>query len=205
MNEGLFRFGGRTRCSWCAGDSLYVAYHDTEWGFPVRDDNRLFERLSLEVFQAGLSWLTSLCKRENFRRVFAGFRIDAVAHFGTRDVSRLLRDSGIVRHRAKIESTINNARRCAALIDEFGSVSAYLRHFEPSRTSRPKPLTLETLRRISSTVESIALAKDLRHRGWRFLGPTTAYAFMQATGLVNDHLHGCEIRPFADRARSGLT
>ena len=150
--------------------------------------------MALEGFQSGLSWLTILRKRENFRRGFANFEIERVARFGLRDVSRLLKDAGIVRHRGKIESTINNAKRCADLVDEFGSLSTFVWRFEPDPKTRPKKLTLDALRAMPATAESTALSKDLRKRGWSFVGPTTMYAFMQAMGLVNDHLHGCAFR-----------
>jgi DNA-3-methyladenine glycosylase I len=183
---------GRLRCAWCRSGDDYIAYHDTEWGFPVRDDRRLFEKISLEGFQSGLSWLTILRKRENFRGAFANFEIDRVARFGKRDVARLLKDAGIVRHKGKIESTINNAKRCADLVEEFGSLSNYVGRFEPDPKSRPRKLTWDRLKAMPTTPESVALSKDLRQRGWSFVGPTTMYAFMQAMGLVNDHLHGCE-------------
>jgi len=190
--EGLWRGpDGRLRCSWCRGDAGYVEYHDTEWGVPTRDDRALFEKICLEGFQSGLSWLTILRKRENFRRAFAGFDSARVARFTQRDVTRLLDDAGIVRHRGKIESTINNARRCADLVDEFGSVSAYVWRFAPDAKTRPKKLTWGVLKTMATTPESVALSKDLRKRGWTFVGPTTMYAFMQAMGLVNDHVHGC--------------
>jgi DNA-3-methyladenine glycosylase I len=182
------------RCWWCGTDPLYVRYHDEEWGRPVTDDRRLFEKICLEGFQAGLSWLTILRKRENFRRGFANFEIERVARFTARDVNRLLKDAGIVRHRGKIESTVNNARRCRELIDEFGSLSDYVWRFEPAPRSRPKKLTWEVLKTMATTPESTALSKDLRRRGWTFVGPTTMYAFMQAMGLVNDHLHRCHYR-----------
>jgi DNA-3-methyladenine glycosylase I len=182
------------RCAWCRASDEYVTYHDTEWGFPVHHDRRLFEKISLEGFQSGLSWLTILRKRDNFRRAFAGFDIERVARFTSRDVSRLLKDAGIIRHRGKIESTINNARRCADLVDEFGSLSAFIWRFRPEDRSRPKKLTWEVLKGMGQTPESLALSKDLRKRGWSFVGPTTMYAFMQAMGLVNDHIHGCAIR-----------
>jgi DNA-3-methyladenine glycosylase I len=186
---------GQVRCGWCSAAPEYVAYHDSEWGVPVRDDDRrLFEKICLEGFQSGLSWLTILRKRENFRRAFAGFEIERVARFTGRDVNRLLKDAGIVRHRGKIESTINNARRCEELIEEFGSLSNYVWRFEPPRRSRPTKLTWDLLKTMSTSPESIALSKDLRRRGWTFVGPTTMYAFMQAMGLVNDHLHGCSYR-----------
>ena len=183
---------GQVRCAWCSASPEYVAYHDTEWGVPVYDDDRrLFEKICLEGFQSGLSWLTILRKRDNFRRGFANFDIQQVARFGKRDVGRLLKDAGIVRHRGKIESTINNARRCEELIEEFGSLSNYVWRFEPRARTRPKKLTWDVLKTMSTSPESIALSKDLRRRGWTFVGPTTMYAFMQAMGLVNDHLHGC--------------
>jgi DNA-3-methyladenine glycosylase I len=195
IKDGLWKgLDGRRRCAWCRGSEDYAAYHDTEWGFPVRDDRALFEKISLEGFQSGLSWLTILRKRENFRRAFAGFDVERVARFGKRDVTRLLADAGIVRHRGKIESTINNAKRCADLKDEFGSLANYVWRFEPDAKSRPKKLTWDALRAMPMTAESTALSKDLRKRGWTFVGPTTMYAFMQAMGLVNDHLHGCAFR-----------
>jgi DNA-3-methyladenine glycosylase I len=179
------------RCWWCGTDPLYVRYHDEEWGRPVRDDRRLFEKVCLEGFQAGLSWLTILRKRDNFRRAFAEFDIDRVARFTARDVARLLKDEGIVRHRGKIESTINNARRARELRDEFGSVAAYFWQWQPAPGARPKRLTKEVLATMSTSQESVALSNDLRKRGWTFVGPTTIYAFMQAMGLVNDHVDGC--------------
>ena len=197
--------GVHTRCAWCGSDPLYVAYHDAEWGFPVRDDTRLFEKISLEGFQSGLSWLTILRKREHFRRAFAEFDIARVARFGSRDVRRLLGDTGIVRHRGKIESTINNAKHCADLIDEFGSLAAFVWRFEPHPRSRPKKITWPILKQMPTTPESVALAKELKRRKWSFVGPTTAYAFMQAMGLVNDHIHGCDIRRHAERDRKQAT
>jgi DNA-3-methyladenine glycosylase I len=193
--DGLWKGSdGRRRCAWCRGSEDYVAYHDTEWGYPVRDDRALFEKMALEGFQSGLSWLTILRKRDNFRRAFANFDIERVAKFGPRDVARLLTDAGIVRHRGKIESTINNAKRCHDLVEEFGSLSAYVWRFEPDPGSRPKKLTWDAVRAMPTTAESTALSKDLRSRGWTFVGPTTMYAFMQAMGLVNDHLQGCAFR-----------
>ncbi len=192
---------GKPRCFWGVSAPEYVAYHDTEWGFPVRDDVRLFEKLCLEGFQAGLSWLTILRKRDNFRAAFAGFAPAKVARFGARDVARLLGDAGIVRHRGKIESTINNARRALELIEEAGSLSEYVWRFEPPARERPKKMTWAALRAMPKTPTSIALAKDLKRRGWTFVGPTTVYAFMQAMGLVDDHVEGCVIRPAAERAR----
>lgn len=189
------------RCFWATTASDYAAYHDTEWGFPVDDDHRLFEKLCLEGFQAGLSWLTILRKRENFRRAFAGFDYEKVARFGARHVRALLADPGIVRHRKKIESAINNARCAADLADQFGSIAAYVWRFEPAEKQRPARVTRRRLMTMATTPTSIALSKDLRRRGWTFVGPTTAYAFMQAMGLVNDHIDGCDVRPLARQAR----
>lgn len=182
------------RCWWCVGDSLYLDYHDNEWGFPVADDFRLFEKICLEGFQAGLSWLTILRKRENFRRAFKGFDFFKVARFNSRSVERLLNDSGIVRHRGKIESTINNARRAIELVEEYGSLAAFVWQFEPQGRGHPKKIP-------SQSMESVALSKALKERGWTFVGPTTAYAFMQAMGMVNDHVDGCVVRPKVDAAR----
>lgn len=194
----------KPRCFWAGSAPEYVRYHDEEWGYPTDDDVRLFEKVCLEGFQAGLSWLTILRKREAFRHAFAGFDLEKVARFGARDVKRLLGDAGIVRHRGKIESTINNARRACDLRDERGSLAAYFWGFEPAPAARPRRLTLATLRRMSTTAESIALSKDLRRRGWTFVGPTTSYAFMQAVGIVNDHLGGCVTRATVERARRGF-
>ncbi|HEY0591181.1 MAG TPA: DNA-3-methyladenine glycosylase I [Thermoanaerobaculia bacterium] len=193
---------GVPRCWWAGTDPLYVRYHDEEWGFPVRDDRRLFEKICLEGFQAGLSWLTILRKRENFRRAFAGFDVARLAKFRARDVERLLRDEGIVRHRGKIESAIGNARRAIALAEEAGSLAEYFWSWEPDRRGRPKRITRAALMTLAKSPESIALSKDLKRRGWTFVGPTTIYAFMQAMGLVNDHLDGCAIRRRAEAART---
>ena len=192
-NDRWLRTGadGVTRCWWCGDDPLYVAYHDDEWGRGVHNDTRLFEKLCLEGFQSGLSWLTILRKRDSFRAAFAGFDIERVAAFGPDDVERLVLDAGIVRHRGKIESTINNARRAVDLIDEVGSLSAHVRSFAPSEPHRPPdadPIP-------PTSPASVALSKDLKRRGWTFVGPTTMYAFMQAMGLVNDHIEGCAVRP----------
>ncbi len=195
---------GRPRCFWGVSTPDYVAYHDAEWGFPVVDDRRLFEKLCLEGFQSGLSWLTILRKREAFRAGFANFDIAKVATFGARDVKRLLGDAGIVRHRGKIESTINNAKRALELVAEHGSLSAYAWTFVPPAAERPKKLTLSALRTMPKTPTSIRLSKDLKKRGWSFVGPTTMYAFMQAMGLVDDHIEGCVIRPTAEAARASL-
>jgi DNA-3-methyladenine glycosylase I len=195
LPKGLFQGeDGRPRCAWCQASAAYRHYHDHEWGFPVSDDRRLFEKLCLEGFQAGLSWLTILNKREAFRHAFANFDAARVARFGERDVVRLLADAGIVRHRGKIESTINNAARLLELRREFGSLSAYAWRFEPAPRSRPKRMTLAALQKVGPSAEALAMAKDLKRRGWSFVGPTTVYAFMQAMGLVNDHLDGCHVR-----------
>ena len=193
---------GRVRCWWPGSDPLYQRYHDEEWGVPVTDDRRLFEKICLEGFQSGLSWLTILRKRENFRTAFAGFDFDAVARFTARDVHRLLTDAGIIRHRGKIESTINNARQARDLRDEFGSLATYFWRWQPDTTARPKRLTRASLMQMSTTPASIALSKDLKKRGWTFVGPTTVYAFMQAMGLVNDHLHGCFRQGDVERIRT---
>jgi len=203
--DGLVRGpDGLTRCWWGASSPEYLPYHDTEWGLPVTDDARLFEKLCLEGFQAGLSWLTILRKRESFRRAFHGFNFHQVARFGKRDVTRLLRDSGIVRHRGKIESTINNAKHALDLVAEYGSLAAYFWRFEPDPKTRPRRLTRNALMKLSTTAESVRLSKDLKRRGWTFVGPTTVYAFMQAMGLVNDHLQGCHVRAVVEHARVEL-
>ena len=186
---------GRPRCRWCAAAPEFFAYHDTEWGFPVGDDRRLFEKLSLEGFQSGLSWRTILAKRENFRAAFHGFDFDKIAQFTEQDVERLLQDAGIVRHRGKIEAVINNAKRARELIDSEGSLAAFIWRYEPDPKQLAKPQSAST------SAESIALSKDLKKRGWRFVGPTTVYAFMQAMGLVNDHVADCAIRAKVERAR----
>ena len=193
------------RCAWPGTDELYLRYHDEEWGRPVTDDTRLFEKICLEGFQSGLSWITILRKRENFRRAFSNFEPEAVARLGARDVRRLLKDAGIVRHRGKIESTINNARHALELIEERGSLAAYFWSWEPAASQRPKRLTHAQLRKMGTTPESIALSKDLKRRGWTFVGPTTCYAFMQAMGLVNDHIEGCDLRAEIEALRRGFT
>lgn len=190
------------RCFWVRGAAPdYLAYHDDEWGFPVGDDHRLFEKLSLEAFQSGLSWLTILRKRENFRKAFAGFDFERVARFGPADVERLLQDAGIVRHRGKIEATLNNARRACEVAGEFGSLAAYLWRFEGDPDRRPPVITETVLRSMVTSPEAVALSKDLKRRGWRFVGPTTMYAFSQAMGLVNDHEHACATRVRVEAAR----
>jgi DNA-3-methyladenine glycosylase I len=192
---------GVARCWWGAGDPLYRSYHDQEWGRPVAEDRRLFEKLCLEGFQAGLSWLTILRKREHFRQAFAGFDPGAVARFGAEQVDRLLADPGIVRNRAKIEATINNAGRYGDLVTEFDSLAAYVWRFEPDPQTRPPVLDHAALLRLGQSQESVAMSRDLRRRGWSFVGPTTVYAFMEAMGLVNDHLEGCDRRAPVERER----
>jgi len=186
---------GKPRCRWCASAPEFLSYHDHEWGFPVADDRRLFEKLCLESFQSGLSWRTILAKRENFRSAFANFEIDRIARFTDADVARLLQDQGIVRHRGKIEAVINNARRARDLVVETGSLAAYVWRFEPQDSDLATPQTAST------SAASIAMSKDLKKRGWSFVGPTTIFAFMQAMGLINDHAEGCTIRDKAARAR----
>ena len=193
------------RCWWCGEDPLYVAYHDREWGFPVADDRRLFEKLVLEGFQSGLSWLTILRKRENFRRAFVGFEIAAVARFGEADIARLLADAGIVRHRGKIEAAVANARAALGLIERHGSLAGFVWRFEPPPAERPARITRAALAALGSTTHSAALSKELKRAGFTFVGPTTVYAFMQAMGLVNDHVEGCPARAQASRARAAFT
>lgn len=185
---------GQLRCAWHQGHADYIKYHDEEWGRPVTDDTRLFEKICLEGFQAGLSWLTILRKRENFRNAFVGFDVERLARFDTRDVDLLMQNEGIVRHRGKIESTINNAQRARELEDEFGSLSDFFWQFEPPAAERPTDFSYSTLSKITTSPTSQRLSLELKKRGWRFVGPTTAYAFMQAMGLVNDHLEGCFCR-----------
>ena len=192
---------GLQRCFWTDGSELYDAYHDREWGRPVTDDIRLFEKISLEGFQAGLSWITILRKRERFRAVFDGFDFHKVAAYAERDVQRLLADAGIVRHRGKIEAVIHNAARAIELQREFGSLSRYFWQYEVDTRERPNKLTAEVLRGYATAPESIALSKDLKKRGWKFVGPTTMYAFMQAMGLVNDHQHDCFARSEVETLR----
>jgi DNA-3-methyladenine glycosylase I len=186
---------GRPRCRWCAAAPEFPAYHDTEWGFPVADDRRLFEKLCLESFQSGLSWRTILAKRESFRTAFHGFDIGRVAAFTEADMARLLSDAGIVRHRGKIAAVINNARRARELVREEGSLAAYVWRFEPAEEELAAPQT------VSTSAAAIAMSRDLKKRGWGFVGPTTVHAFMQAMGLINDHVEGCVIRADAARAR----
>lgn len=191
---------GARRCWWCGDDPLYVRYHDEEWGRPVVDDDALFEKLCLEGFQAGLAWITILRKRENFRSAFHGFEIERVARMSTRSIDRLLRDDGIVRHRGKIESAVNNAKRARELQREAGSLAGFLWQFAPRRPPAA-PRSKAALMRTTTRPEAVRLATDLKRRGWSFLGPTTVYAFMQSVGMVNDHLAGCPSRAACERER----
>ena len=192
------------RCPWSGNDPLYTIYHDEEWGRPVLDDIQLFEKVCLEGFQAGLSWITILRKRENFRKGFAGFDFEKVACFSEEDVERLLGDAGIIRHRGKINATINNAQRALEMRKEFGSLATYFWGFETKAENRPSDVSWENLKTIAVTNESKALSKDLKKRGWKFVGPTTCYAFMQAMGLVNDHMDGCFCRDEIESERKNL-
>ncbi|MDN3517535.1 DNA-3-methyladenine glycosylase I [Aquisalimonas lutea] len=189
---------GEPRCVWCGGAGEMLDYHDSEWGFPVRDDHRLFEKLSLEGFQSGLSWRTILAKRENFRAAFHGFDFDRVAGFTQHDVERLLNDAGIVRHRGKIEAVINNAQRAREMVEREGSLARYMWRYEPDEAQLAEPQTAST------SAESVALSRDLKKRGWKFVGPTTVYAFMQAMGLINDHAEGCVVRSRVAQARDAF-
>lgn len=199
MTDTIICADGKSRCSWCATAPEFESYHDREWGFPVSDDVRLFEKLSLESFQSGLSWRTILAKRENFRAAFHDFDFDRIARFTQRDINRLLKDAGIVRHRGKIEAVINNAQRAQELVKQEGSLAAFLWSYEPDPGQLAAPQTAST------SLESIALSKELKKRGWKFVGPTTVYAFMQAMGLINDHAEGCIIRDKVERARKSFS
>ena len=189
---------GKPRCHWCSATTEYLAYHDEEWGQPVADDRRLFEKLSLEGFQSGLSWRTILAKRENFRAAFHGFDVERVARYTQRDVSRLLGDAGIVRHRGKIEAVIHNAQRARELAQAEGSLAAFFWRYEPDPKTQGAPQTRST------SPESVALSKELKQRGWKFVGPTTVYAFMQAMGLLNDHAEDCVVRARVAKARKAF-
>ncbi|MGE4329026.1 DNA-3-methyladenine glycosylase I [Diaphorobacter sp.] len=204
--SGLFTDeAGHARCGWCRASPLYRHYHDHEWGFPVADDRRLFEKLCLEGFQAGLSWITILNKREAFRAALAHFDVVQLACFGPAEVDRLMANAAIVRHRGKIESAVNNARRVLELQREFGSLARYVWGWAPlAAQGRPGRMTLEATRALTRSAASVALSKDLKKRGWSFVGPTTVYAFMQAMGLVNDHVEGCSVRARADAARAAF-
>ena len=186
---------GKRRCRWSDAAPEFIAYHDTEWGFPVSDDQRLFEKLSLEGFQSGLSWRTILAKRENFREAFHGFDLERVARYSARDVERLLANAGIVRHRGKIEAVINNARRARELVKREGSLAAFLWRYEPKAAELGPPQAATT------SAASIALSKELKKQGWAFVGPTTVYSFMQAMGLINDHVADCALRAKVETAR----
>lgn len=189
---------GKSRCRWCGAAPEFLDYHDTEWGFPVSDDHRLFEKLSLEGFQSGLSWRTILTKRENFRAAFHNFDFDRIARFTQSDIDRLLNDAGIVRHRGKIEAVINNAQRAQELVKREGSLAAFIWRYEPDMKDLAQPQTAST------SAASIALSKDLKKQGWKFVGPTTVYAFMQAMGLINDHVEDCAIRTKVEGARKSF-
>lgn len=205
LAEGLIKGeDGKIRCFWPGEYPDYLDYHDNEWGLPVADDHRLFEKICLEGFQSGLSWLTILRKRDNFREAFDDFDFTRVSRFRARNVEKLLKNAGIIRHRGKIESTVNNAKRACEMADEFGSLGAYFWQWEPEASARPKRLDYETLKSLSKTAESTALSKDLKKRGWSFVGPTTAYAFMQAMGMVNDHIEGCFAREKVEKARNAF-
>ncbi|RCK27008.1 DNA-3-methyladenine glycosylase I [Thalassospira lucentensis] len=195
MSKTTIGADGKCRCAWCDSAPEFNAYHDTEWGFPVTDDRRLFEKICLEGFQSGLSWRTILTKRENFRAAFEGFDFHKLAAFDDKDVERLLQDAGIIRHRGKIEAAINNAKRACEMIEREGSLAAYFWRFEPDADEVAIPQTMST------SPTSIALSKDLKKRGWKFVGPTTVFAFMQAMGLINDHADGCFLRPVIDDIR----
>ena len=198
MSATILGPDGKSRCRWSASAPEFLHYHDTEWGFPVRDDQRLFEKLCLEGFQSGLSWRTILAKRENFRAAFHDFDFDKIARFTQRDVARLLKDEGIIRHRGKIEAVINNAKRAQELVKQEGSLATFLwRH-------APDPAELADPQAASTSAASIALSKELKKRGWAFVGPTTVYAFMQAMGLINDHVEDCVIRAKVERARKSF-
>lgn len=195
MNATIDGPDGKSRCRWCGAAPEFLDYHDTEWGFPVSDDHRLFEKLSLEGFQAGLSWRTILAKRDNFRAAFHDFDFDRIARFTQHDLDRLVQDAGIVRHRGKIEAVVNNAKRAQELVTREGSLAAFIWRYEPDM----KQLT--TPQSASTSAESVALSKDLKKLGWKFVGPTTVYAFMQAMGLINDHVVDCVIRSKVENAR----
>ncbi|MBI3380614.1 MAG: DNA-3-methyladenine glycosylase I [Aquabacterium sp.] len=195
MNDLFVGPDGLSRCRWCGSAPEFLAYHDQEWGFPVSDEHRLFEKLCLEGFQSGLSWRTILAKREHFRAAFHGFDFNRVARFKPADVERLLLNEGIVRHRGKIEATINNAQRAQELVQQEGSLAAFIWRYEPDAANLATPQTAST------SAASVALSKELKKRGWKFVGPTTVYAFMQAMGLINDHAEGCALRAKAEQAR----
>lgn len=192
---------GKSRCWWHGNDPEYLRYHDEEWGMPVDSDQHLFEKICLEGFQAGLSWLTILRKRDNFRKAFDDFDYYKVSRYTKKDIDRLVKDAGIIRHRGKIESTINNAKLALDLIEEFGCLKNYFWQFEPSEKNRPNKFDYKSLTAFTTTEESTALSKDLKKRGWSFVGPTTCYAFMQSMGIVNDHIEGCICRSITEKKR----
>ncbi|WP_137388772.1 DNA-3-methyladenine glycosylase I [Rhodoligotrophos defluvii] len=198
MGRTIIGPDGAPRCAWSAAAPEFLTYHDEEWGFPVSDDYRLFEKLSLEGFQSGLSWRTILAKRENFRAAFHGFDFDRIARFTERDVERLLRDEGIIRHRGKIEAVVNNAQRAQDLVRQEGSLAAFIWRYEPGDEQLASPQTAST------SAASVALSRELKKRGWKFVGPTTVYAFMQAMGLINDHVEQCIARAKVERARKNF-
>ncbi|ALS98258.1 DNA-3-methyladenine glycosylase I [Lacimicrobium alkaliphilum] len=198
MNTTVKGPDGQPRCRWCSAAPEFIAYHDKEWGYPVDDDTRLFEKLCLESFQSGLSWRTILAKRDNFRAAFAHFDFNKVAGFEQSDIDRLLSDKGIVRHRGKIEAVINNARRAQEMVQQEGSLAAFFWRFEPKADELAEPQTAST------SEQSVALSKALKKQGWKFVGPTTVYAFMQAMGLINDHAEGCVFRDKAEQDRAGF-
>jgi len=191
----------KPRCWWPSDDAEYIRYHDEEWGMPVKDDIRLFEKICLEGFQAGLSWITILRKRDNFRVAFDGFDFNIVKNYTDADIERLVKDAGIIRHRGKIKSVINNANQVLKIIDEFGSFAIYIWQFEQPEETRPQKCDYETLSQITTSLESTALSKNLKKRGFSFVGPTTCYAFMQSMGMVNDHVEGCHCREKVENAR----
>ena len=198
MSDTILGPDNQSRCRWCGAAPEFLAYHDNEWGYPVKDDHRLFEKLCLESFQSGLSWRTILAKRESFRAAFHDFDFDKIARFTQHDIDRLLADKGIVRHRGKIEAVINNAAKAQELVQQEGSLAAFLWRYEPDATKLGTPQTAST------SIDSIALSKDLKKLGWKFVGPTTVYAFMQAMGLINDHVEDCVIREKVETAREAF-
>ncbi len=205
LKNGLHKgIDGIARCLWAGNATDYLAYHDEEWGMPVADDQKIFEKICLEGFQSGLSWLTILRKRENFRSAFADFDYHKISKFDKQDIHRLLTDKGIVRHRGKIVSTINNAKRAVEMVEEFGALGSFFWKHEPNAKMRPKKLDYKTLQTLNKTQESNLLATDLKKLGWTFVGPITAYAFMQAIGMVNDHVEGCEYRNQVEQARKNF-
>lgn len=202
MPKGLIKGkDGKMRCWWHGEHEDYIKYHDEEWGHPVDDDHKLFEKICLEGFQSGLSWLTVLRKRENFRKAFKQFDYNKVAKFTEKKIEQLVLDAGIIRHRGKIKSTINNAKRAQEMVKEFGSLGSYFWNYETEQKNRPKNMTYAAAMKLTFTEESKAMSKDLKKRGWSFVGPTTAYAFMQAMGMVNDHLKGCYCRRMVEMKR----